>query len=270
MARLAWARDASGVDRWIRLDGLHNARDVGGLPVRGGGRTRSGVLIRSEEPVDCTPADVAFFRDEVGLRFVIDVRGEAEHAAGLPHPLAEAGIDYLALDLTDIGATPEEQEQARGVMASQDEQAGIQWMTDRYLSRLDASGWRIAEILGHLVEGRVPALVHCAAGKDRAGLAVAMLLAAADVEPTAIVADYALTEERIDVLMEALRRRRELPEPTGGMGVLLRRAPAVVMEEVLASVVENHGGARQWFLDVGATEDMLERWSSMLVDPEAA
>jgi hypothetical protein len=73
----------------------------------------------------------------------------------------------------------------------------------------------------------------------------------------------------MEVLGEALRRRRQLPEPTGGMGVLLRRAPAVVMHDVLAWVEANHGSAHQWFLDSGAGDETLELWRSMIVDRDA-
>ena len=67
--------------------------------------------------------------------------------------------------------------------------------------------------LGHLprlfegaVLGKVPLLVHCTAGKDRTGFMIAILLAALDVEPTAIEADYmASAGRKTDVAREATR-----------------------------------------------------------------
>lgn len=253
---------------WLQLEGLHNARDVGDLPVRGGGRTRKRVLLRSDEPVDCSPADVNHLVEEIGLRCVIDVRGEADHALGFPQPLLEAGVEHLALDLTDVGATPEEEEQARRLATGDNEDEALRWMTDRYLNRLGASGPRLIEMLGRLVEDRTPALVHCVAGKDRTGVAVAMLLGAADVEPSAIVADYAITEERMERVMGAIRARRKLAEGAGRPSVMVR-APAEVMHGFLAAVEENHGGVRQWFLDSGADPDTLDEWADRLVDRSA-
>jgi protein-tyrosine phosphatase len=45
-------------------------------------------------------------------------------------------------------------------------------------------------VLHALAEDSVPALMHCAAGKDRAGLSIAVSLLAVGVERDAIEADY--------------------------------------------------------------------------------
>ena len=52
------------------------------------------------------------------------------------------------------------------------------------------------------------AIVHCAAGKDRTGVIVALALTVAEVEPDAIVADYVATDDRIEAILDRLRRSR--------------------------------------------------------------
>ena len=64
----------TSADRWLTFEGLDNVRDTGGLPVRGGGRTRTGVLLRSAALRAVTPADVTRLVDDFGLRLVLDLR----------------------------------------------------------------------------------------------------------------------------------------------------------------------------------------------------
>ena len=60
--------------RWLRLEGIDTVRDVGGLPLRTGGSTRTGVLLRSANLRYVTEGDVAHLLDVVGLRLVLDLR----------------------------------------------------------------------------------------------------------------------------------------------------------------------------------------------------
>ncbi|MGH3613519.1 MAG: tyrosine-protein phosphatase, partial [Pseudonocardia sp.] len=66
------------LDRWLKLEGLENVRDVGGLPLDGGGSTRSGVLLRSASLRYVTEADVSHLKDVFGLRLVLDLRTARE------------------------------------------------------------------------------------------------------------------------------------------------------------------------------------------------
>jgi protein-tyrosine phosphatase len=65
-------------DRWVRLDGTTNMRDLGGLPTSDGGRTVPGRILRSDNLQTLTDDDVARLRTEFGLREVIDLRTTAE------------------------------------------------------------------------------------------------------------------------------------------------------------------------------------------------
>jgi protein-tyrosine phosphatase len=93
------------IDRWVRFEGLDNVRDVGGLRLRGGGVTRSGVLLRSASLHWATPADVRRLVDDFGLRLVLDLRTPREIDRDGPTPVAAAGIETVALNL--VGASRE-------------------------------------------------------------------------------------------------------------------------------------------------------------------
>ena len=105
--------------------------------------------------------------------------------------------------------------------------------------------------LADIAAGPGPALVHCAAGKDRTGMVVALALAAVGVERDAIVADYAATGERIAAIMARLRGsdtyRRDLEDVTDES----RMPRAEYLERVLEVLDERHGGAAGWLREHG-------------------
>jgi hypothetical protein len=107
-------------------------------------------------------------------------------------------------------------------------------------------------------------LVHCAAGKDRTGVVVALALDAAGVDRDAVVADYLATGERIDAIMARLissptyRAELEGHDPQ-------RHAPLPgTIERVLELVEERFGGSRAWLGSHGLDRSDLERLSRRL------
>ncbi|HEY0401278.1 MAG TPA: tyrosine-protein phosphatase, partial [Blastococcus sp.] len=65
-------------DRWVRLDGTTNMRDLGGLPTTDGARTVPGRILRSDNLQTLSAEDVRRLVGEFGLREVIDLRTTAE------------------------------------------------------------------------------------------------------------------------------------------------------------------------------------------------
>jgi len=61
-------------ERWIELEGADNTRDLGGLAVVGGGRTRFRRLLRAGTLQDLTAGDVAYLTEDLGIRRVVDLR----------------------------------------------------------------------------------------------------------------------------------------------------------------------------------------------------
>ena len=155
----------------LHLDwpGLANARDLGGLPVEGGA-IREGALIRTESLTRLTEPDL--LRD-AGVSLIVDLRRPNESPE--PHPFADDDI-YVNLPVED----PADQKNIDSTMGA------------LYLEMLDARPDLFAAALGSMAEAEPGAvLVHCAAGKDRTGLVVALALSVAGAEPEVVAADYA-------------------------------------------------------------------------------
>ncbi|MCI3239030.1 MULTISPECIES: tyrosine-protein phosphatase [Streptomyces] len=175
------------------LAGVRNFRDVGGLPTTDGRRVRFGVLFRSGHLAHATQEDSEFLAS-LGLHTVFDFRNAADQK--LEGPDVELpGVRNVNLPLTDPADGAEfwkmvrdgEIEQLRGILG--DGRAANRMITS-YRTIIKERTAEHARVLRSLAEDSVPALMHCAAGKDRAGLSIAVTLLALGVEREAIVADY--------------------------------------------------------------------------------
>ena len=82
-------------DRWLRLDGTANTRDLGGLPTTDGGTTVPGRILRSDNLQTLSDSDVRRLVSEIGLRQVVDLRTTAEILLEGRGPLRSlAGVEH--------------------------------------------------------------------------------------------------------------------------------------------------------------------------------
>ncbi|MEU0279244.1 tyrosine-protein phosphatase [Streptomyces sp. NPDC006195] len=175
------------------LSGVRNFRDVGGLPTTDGRRVAHGRLFRSGHLANATPADAAFL-SSLGLHTIFDFRNGADlKLDGTDVELP--GVRNVNLPLTDPADGAEfwlmvrdgDLDQLRSILS--DGKAANR-MIDSYRTIITERTAEHSRVLHSLAEDSVPALMHCAAGKDRAGLSIAVSLLAVGVEPEAIEADY--------------------------------------------------------------------------------
>ncbi|WP_128436790.1 tyrosine-protein phosphatase [Streptomyces cyaneus] len=175
------------------LAGVRNFRDVGGLPTVDGRRVRHGVLFRSGHLAHATEEDAAFL-DSLGLHTIFDFRNAADQK--LEGPDVElSGVRNVNLPLSDPADGAEfwkmvrdgDIDQLREILA--DGKAAGRMITS-YRTIIKERTAEHSQVLHALAEDSVPALMHCAAGKDRAGLSIAVTLLALGVEREAILTDY--------------------------------------------------------------------------------
>ena len=165
--------------RTVAVDGLTNARDLGGLPLAVGGVTPTGVFVRSERP-DRVGADGWTVLRRRGIRTVLDLRQAEErsaHRAAVPADLVDLHVDHDGLEHSDFWADYWDN--------------GLVGTPVYYLPHLAALPERTVAVLFAVATAPPGAvLFHCAGGRDRTGLIAAILLRIAGVEDDAIVADY--------------------------------------------------------------------------------
>ncbi|GHH50983.1 tyrosine-protein phosphatase [Streptomyces candidus] len=175
------------------LTGVRNFRDVGGLPTADGRTVRYGRLFRSGHLAHATAADTAFL-NSLGLHTVFDFRNKADQKMEGPD-VELTGVRNINIPLSDPADGAEfwrmvrdgGMEQLREIL---DDGKAAARMTEAYRRIIKDRTAEHSRVLHALAEDSVPALMHCAAGKDRAGLSVAVTLLAVGVEREAVEADY--------------------------------------------------------------------------------
>ena len=193
----------------IILQGAPNARDLGGIETSNGRVLRKNRLIRSGMLSRLTEADVQYLKN-AGLNTVVDFRTSAERIEK-PDRVIE-GVNYIICPMMEgktEGITrdkPETEDEeaertvamARRLMSSGDGD-GIVQMRSLYpiLVTMEHSVRHYRSFFEILLEHENGALLyHCTMGKDRVGVATALILSALGVPRETIVADYMITKER--------------------------------------------------------------------------
>ena len=237
--------------RHFDWDGALNARDLGGLPTVDGGRTRYGVLFRSDST--STLSDHGR-RDLVGhgVRTIVDLRS-ARELEKEPNPFAAVdGIEYRHMPFNDPVV-----------------EARLETMDsppDRYETMIEMSGARIAAIFDALASGPRSVLFHCMAGRDRTGLVAALALSLAGVPDGEIEDDYLLTDARMQPRYEAWRV--ELDEVRLERFRRSEREARQSIRSALARVRAGWGGVAAYLAAHGAAVAAVERLRAELVDAE--
>ncbi|HEX2131449.1 MAG TPA: tyrosine-protein phosphatase [Actinophytocola sp.] len=234
---------------WIELENAVNVRDVGGLPTGGGAPTQAGRLVRSDNLQDLSPADVTRLVDEVGVTTVIDLRSQSEVTSEGPGPLAAVDrVRHLHLSvlpesdgMTDAAADALALNRRRAR-----ERDPSDLMLSFYLGYLEDRPDSIVEALRAIADAPGAALVHCAAGKDRTGVVVALALTVAGVEREVVVADYTATGERIDRVLARLRASPTYAEDVDRLPAEEHRPRAATMDGLLTRLDTEHGGVLGW------------------------
>ncbi|PCN48919.1 tyrosine protein phosphatase [Curtobacterium sp. 'Ferrero'] len=186
--------DPAASDRTLHAEGLFNARDLGGLAVRGGGTTPRGRIFRSEGIDRLTPSGWQALRD-AGIRTVVDLRAPSERArdtGARPGWLTTVAVDHDGLD-DDPG------------FWSAYWETGLVGTPLYYGPHLEQLPERTGQALRAIADAPAGAvLFHCAGGRDRTGIVALALLAVADVEPEAIVADHLRTVDAAPALFASI------------------------------------------------------------------
>lgn len=243
---------------WIELDGAVNVRDLGGLPTTDGGKIAEGRLLRSDNLDSLTPDDVHRLVTERGLATVVDLRSTQEHAAATPGPLAAvSSVRHVRFSLLpEVGTLSDS---LAGTLAARTERALARCPADVragfYLGYLADRPGEVAGALRNITASPGPALVHCAAGKDRTGVIVALALSVAGAEPDAVSADYAASAERIDAILTRLRGQTAYSQGVENYALSEQIPRAETMDAFQAELTATYGGAEGWLAGHGFGAD---------------
>lgn len=246
---------------------VFNLRDLGGLPTTDGRQVRPRRLFRSDSPHRATDEDRGRLR-ELGLGLVIDLRQASERAA-FGVAAAEVAARHHHLPVFDV-TSGQRRDTATGSirdgMAAAFERDG---QAGEYLFMLEHGAATFVGALEALAEpDHLPALFHCAVGKDRTGVLAALSLTLLGVPADEVAADYARSHDGMTALVDWAVEH----EPAYGddlRGHAPHRGPWTrpeVMHRFLDLVSEHHGSVPGFLADAGLPADVPGRLRDLLLD----
>ncbi|WP_254602963.1 tyrosine-protein phosphatase [Sphingomonas bacterium] len=247
---------------------MPNFRDAGGCPTSDGRRVRAGRLYRANALSGATPEDARVL-SALGIARVFDLRSSSERAAD-PTLWAHSTL------VTRVFA-PRNRERRlaeRALDYSPDVAGARALMIDAYTALPRALAPALELIFHEIAEGALPCIVHCAIGKDRTGVAIALILAALGAKREAIRADYELTNRFFISPVNMARAMATGPTisvqerfPPEATSLMLAADPAY-LDAAFAAVAEEHGGIRGYVRDMlRVTDATLTRMKERLLEP---
>ncbi|MDO7842285.1 tyrosine-protein phosphatase [Sphingomonas immobilis] len=259
--------EAIVLDRLVECRRIFNFRDYGGYATPHG-RLRERRLFRSAQHFDATPEDLATVAG-LGLGAVIDLRGKSERiAAPCPRP---DGFDAEVILIEDETVTQAPHvEAARGAMDA-DQARESMMNTYRTMPFRPVLMELYTRYFARLADLDRPTLIHCLAGKDRTGIAVALLHHLVGVHPDDMMADYLLTNitGNIEARVAAggLHIKAIFGDMTDdGLRALMSVEPRY-LQNGFAAMVERYGSIDGYLRDgLGVTPEQREKIIARLVE----
>ena len=251
----------------IGVTSAHNARQLGGYQI-GDKCVKQDILLRTARLSGLSAEDSALLADKYNVQRIYDFRGEKEILAApdiIPH-----GASHLALSLPfakeEGGSKFDVKVGAEGdivkMLLMYAEHPAVQAMcTSMYdMIFFEESSQEVyrqffADLLA-LDPANGAVLWHCTQGKDRAGCASAMLLAALGAERDLIVADFTLSKHYYDPQIAQIETTTKVQQMV--LGTLISANPAI-FEATLDKVEARYGSLRSYLTEcIGVTPEMME------------
>lgn len=238
-------------DRTICLEGAANFRDLGGLPATTGKVVRLGRIFRSDALHRLTGTDVDLL-GTFGIATLIDLRSNEELVRSGPSPLIASGVRHHHVPVFDVDALPTDR-------------LPTTTLVDMYVSLLRNCSASFREIFRLLADApSYPAVIHCAAGKDRTGITSALILGSLGVADDVIVADYAITDGNMTRMIEIGRDAQvdisdlDIPEH-------LMRAMPETMETFLLAIRTEWGSISGYLGSIGVADHEIATLATYLL-----
>lgn len=213
-------REITFENQAIGIDSVVNARQLGGYIAADGRKVKDNVLIRTGKLDNISDEDAQKLKEQYNLKSVIDFRMDSERKSEPDKDIA--GVENIWISVMELDmSNPEIKETMKKMASIKDDkiQVLIEYSTIGDLGELykkiltSESGQKgFAQFFDILLENDGGAVLwHCTHGKDRTGLAAALLLSALGVDEDTIVKDFELsnvpyTEQREYLYNEALKR----------------------------------------------------------------
>jgi protein-tyrosine phosphatase len=269
-------------ERVIELKGTSNTRDIGGYQTGDLRTLRSGQIIRSENLSRLTAGDFQKL-EQIGVKTVIDLRTDKEHDKA---PTVWLGDNPPQFFHFPIGDSQNEWFTAQRKMMGRNrftEKQALKHMVEGYRMIADVGPPSYQKLMDVVLDqSNWPILIHCNAGKDRAGIATTLILEALGVDRETIMEEFLLTnkiariEEKAAFLAKESRYssngKRSGRSPSASAWFPIVGVQAEMLEAFYVSVDEEYGSMDAFLTELGVDQDARRALSASLIieQPELA
>ncbi len=259
----------AGHQRLLPLEGGRNFRDLGGYRTVDGHTIKWGTLFRSGSMHDLTANDFATL-SKMGLRTIVDFRDTRERQN---EPVAwpqksspqvfESDYTLNIKDMMQLFTTPDlNADKARAIMATSYREVPYQF------------AGQYKRLFGELLAGHAPLAFNCSAGKDRTGVAAALILTALGVPREAVTEDYLLSNRYY--------RASAPSKPANQQEQMLKALPPAVLQVLMgvdrsyldaafAEIERRSGSVDDYFrTELGLDDAALQKLRALYLDPKPA
>jgi protein-tyrosine phosphatase len=257
--------------RIIEIEGTLNVRDIGGIHLPDGRTVNRGILYRSDQLSEVTDAGLELMT-ELRIAHLFDFRLQSERERQPSRLPNGARIELLSIG--DLGPIEAMIEKIPAMLTGRIPMEPATWWDDNYLDMVERAQGMFAALVRSLTEPSLylqlesrnaSAMYHCTGGKDRTGLATALMLQVVGVDEAAIVDDFLSTNIQ--------RTTRRLPNwlPTlAEAGIAVGDALPIIgvtRSAITAALrdVDRRGGAAEYFINAGVSPAELQRLTDLLV-----
>jgi protein-tyrosine phosphatase len=251
--------------RRVPLEGAYNFRETGGYPTTDHRWVRSGLVFRTDHLNELTDADVDTL-ESIGIRNVYDFRLNDE-VTRQPSRLP-GSITPVQLGFGDSGVDGTMIDVVRDMLAGRRAVPDASFWDENYLTIVDSGRPMFVQLFAALANpANLPAVFHCTGGKDRTGLANAMLLTALGVDQAIVIDDFLLTNVyrtpfRIASLAPSLRAVGV--EVTSAIPIIGVCRSALV--SALSHLDTHYGGLETYLADGGLSSADLSALRANLIE----
>jgi protein-tyrosine phosphatase len=254
--------------RVLGLSGATNFRDFGGYPTSDGRQVRWRHLYRSNK-LSALSAEDRQHLDSLAIHTVFDLR--ARHEREADPTCWSHGL--LRVETYPSGLKRPLVEMAQG--HGGDEKGALALMAEFYGSMPRTMPHVFGGVIRSVANGASPCIIHCSAGKDRTGIACALILTALGVPREIVMEDYVLTQS---LHRPKSDMDRAIAPSEKGQAMSSRFTPAAIdllmasradyLATAFATMKEDHGSIEGYIGDaLDIDGDTVARLKERLLEP---
>jgi len=249
----------------VALEGAYNLRDLGGYAAADGRTVRWGCVYRSAALGSITSADAAILLQR-GIRIICDLRSGDERLAAPNTWVASTSIETWERPATET--VGDSRRLLEDCLVSPEQTRDTLTCAYREMPFNQATAY--AHIFKSLIAGRTPLLFHCSAGKDRSGVAAALLLSALGVTPELVLYDYLLSSQVRDRIRETFisdGRHAAAARDSAQSWMPLTQADPDYLAAMFDEVLRRCGGVARYFQEyLGFGADAVAKLQARLLE----